>query len=194
MISHQNFLIPTLAAILAFVFLPAQTFAEEIDKPVDYYIIQPGDVLQVSVWKEENMALEVIVRPDGQISFPLIGEAPAAGNSIEHLRQTISDRLAKYIPDPVVSVSIQSLAGNTVYVIGKVNRPGAFPIARNVDVMQALSMAGGTATYASLNKIKILRRKNGKLSAIPFEYGEVEKGKHLEQNILLKAGDVVVVP
>ncbi|MFQ5644760.1 MAG: polysaccharide biosynthesis/export family protein, partial [Thiogranum sp.] len=78
--------------------------------------------------------------------------------------------------------------------LGHVNRPGIFPMARNVDIMQALSMAGGTSTYAALNKIKVLRRENGKLRAIPFEYGDVEKGKNLEQNILLKAGDVVVVP
>jgi len=161
---------------------------------VDAYLIQPGDILQVSVWKEEDLTREIIVRPDGKISFPLVGETQAAQNSIEKLRQLITERLKKYIPDPVVTVSIQQLSGNTVYVIGKVNRPGAFPIVRNVDVMQALSLAGGTSTYAALNKIRVLRRKNGKLTAIPFEYGNVEKGKNLEQNIILQAGDVVVVP
>jgi len=158
------------------------------------YKIQPGDVLQVSVWKEEDMTQEVIVRPDGHITFPLVGEAVAAGDSIENLRLLITKNLKKYIPDPVVTVSVRQLTGNTVYVIGKVNRPGVFPIVRNVDVMQALSMAGGTSTYASLNSIKILRRENGMLEAFSFKYAEVEKGKHLEQNILLKAGDVVVVP
>ena len=160
----------------------------------DAYQVQPGDVLLVSVWKEEDLIQEVIVRPDGQITFPLVGEAAAAGNSIEDLRLLISERLKKYIPDPVVTVSVRQLTGNTVYVIGKVNRPGVFPIVRNVDVMQALSMAGGTSTYAALNDIKILRRENGKLSAMSFKYAEVEKGKRLEQNIVLRAGDVVVVP
>ena len=140
------------------------------------------------------MSQMVVVRPDGYITFPLVGEIHAAGDSIEALRLLIAKSLSKYIPEPVVTVSVQDLAGNTVYVLGHVNRPGVFPMARNIDVMQALSMAGGTSTYAGLNKIKILRRENGKLSAIPFEYGDVEKGKHLEQNILLKAGDVVVVP
>ena len=161
---------------------------------VEGYLIQPGDVLQVSVWKEEGMDSQVVVRPDGRINFPLVGEAQASGSSVESLRKLITEKLKKYIPDPVVSVSIQQLSGNIVYVIGKVNRPGPFPMVRNVDVMQALSMAGGTSTYASLNNIKILRRENGKLKAIPFEYGDVEKGKHLEQNIVLQAGDVVVVP
>jgi len=161
---------------------------------IDQYQIQPGDVLTISVWKEEQMIQDVIVRPDGQITFPLAGEVTAAGNSIETLRSEIASRLTKYIPDPVVTVSVRQLAGNKIYVIGKINRPGEFVMVRNVDVMQALSMAGGTSTYAALNKIKILRRKNGELSAIPFKYGDVEKGKNLEQNIILKAGDVVIVP
>lgn len=161
---------------------------------VDYYQIQPGDVLIVSVWKEENLIQDVIVRPDGQITFPLVGEISAAENSVETLRREISKRLAKYIPDPVVTVSIRQLAGNKIYVIGKVNRPGEFPIVRDVDVMQALSMAGGTSTYAAVNDIKILRREKGALKALSFKYAEVEKGKRLEQNIVLQAGDVVVVP
>ncbi len=169
------------------------TFADD-SQVVDLYQIQPGDVLGVSVWKEEDLTREVIVRPDGQISFPLVGEATAAGETLEALRQELTNKLRKYIPDPVVTVSIRQLSGNIIYVIGKVNRPGQFPILRNVDVMQALSMAGGTSTYASLNKIKILRRNGTQLTAIPFEYGEIEKGDNLEQNIILKPGDVVVVP
>lgn len=165
------------------------------DGPViDQYVIQPGDVLGISVWKEEDLNQQVIVRPDGRISFPLVGEAQAAGNSVEALQALILEKLKKYIPDPVVTVSVQQLLGNKIYVIGQVNRPGAFQAASYVDVMQALSTAGGTSTYASLNKIKILRRENGKLRAIPFRYGDVEKGEDLEQNIILKAGDVVVVP
>lgn len=187
-----------LTIITLFVFTPLSlhsgAFAAGENGALDSYKIQPGDVLSISVWKEEDLTGEVIVRPDGQISFPLVGEALAAGETIEHLRQLVTGRLSKYIPDPVVTVSARQLAGNTVYVIGKVNRPGVFPIVRDVDVMQALSLAGGTSTYASLNNINILRRDNGKLRAIPFEYGYVEKGKHLEQNIILQPGDVVVVP
>ena len=188
----------SLSTVLMFVVgslsLHLGAFAADESPALARYTIQPGDVLSVSVWKEEDLTQEVIVRPDGQISFPLVGEARAAGDTIENLRLLIADRLKKYIPDPVVTVSAKQLTGNIVYVIGKVNRPGQFPILRNVDVMQALTMAGGTSTYASLNSIKILRRENGKLRAIPFEYGDVEKGKNLEQNIVLKAGDVVVVP
>jgi len=193
MLTKTKFLLTMLMFITSLA-LHTGTFAAEDSKAVDYYKIQPGDVLLVSVWKEEDLIQEVIVRPDGQITFPLVGEAKAAGNSIENLRLLISERLKKYIPDPVVTVSVRQLAGNTIYVLGKVNRPGVFPIVRNVDVMQALSLAGGTSTYAALNDIKILRRENGKLSAMSFKYAEVEKGKRLEQNVVLRAGDVVVVP
>ena len=187
-------LVTILTVIVALLAQHGLAFAETGSKTVDHYRIQPGDVLAVSVWKEEDLIQEVIVRPDGQITFPLVGEAAAAGNSVEDLRLLISERLKKYIPDPVVTVSVRQLAGNTIYVLGKVNRPGVFPIVRDVDVMQALSLAGGTSTYAALNDIKILRRVNGKLTALSFKYAEVEKGKRLEQNVVLRAGDVVVVP
>lgn len=192
--AKMKFLATIVTILLASLALRAPAFADQEVEVVEQYAIQPGDVLQVSVWKEEGLIQEVIVRPDGLISFPLAGEVKAGGASVEEVRELITERLKKYIPDPVVTVSVLQLNGNTIFVIGKVNRPGAYPIARNVDVMQALSLAGGTSTYAALNSIKILRRDNGKLNAIPFEYGDVEKGKHLEQNIILKAGDVVVVP
>jgi polysaccharide export outer membrane protein len=158
------------------------------------YGIQPGDVLTVSVWKEEGLQSEVLVRPDGGISFPLIGDVSAAGKSVQQLSALISERLVKYIPDPVVTVSMKALTGNTVYVIGKVNKPGEFLVTHYVDVMQALSMAGGANPFAALNDIKILRREGGRQSAISFRYGDVESGKKLEQNIILKSGDIVVVP
>jgi polysaccharide export outer membrane protein len=188
-------LFPVVYALLSCLLLFSTPGLAATGQAEERYRIQPGDVLLVSVWKETDLTQEVIVRPDGNISFPLVGEANAAGTSVEALRQDIADKLKKYIPDPVVTVSVQQLTGNVVYVIGKVNRPGQFPIARNVDVIQALSMAGGTSTYAALNSIQVLRRgSDGKQTAIPFEYGDVEKGKNLEQNIVLQAGDVVVVP
>ncbi len=187
-----NHLRTLLAILVCSVFMTKLSYAENDGLPP--YLLQPGDVLAVSVWKEEDLTTNVIVRPDGRISYPLVGELKAAGTSVESVRDNIVKGLIKYIPDPVVTVSAAQLAGNRVYVIGKVNRPGELQITRNVDVMQALSMAGGTSTYASLNKIKILRRNSTGLTAIPFEYGDVEKGENLDQNIILKAGDVVVVP
>lgn len=158
------------------------------------YGIQPGDVLTISVWKEEGLQSDVLVRPDGGVSFPLVGDISAAGKSVKQLSALISERLTKYIPDPVVTVSIKALTGNTVYVIGKVNKPGEFPVTHYVDVMQALSMAGGANAFAALNDIKVLRRENGTQHAINFRYSDVESGKKLGQNIILHGGDVVVVP
>ncbi len=158
------------------------------------YRLQPGDVLEISVWKEEGMQGEVLVRPDGGLSFPLVGDLVAEGRTIAQLNDEITARLKAYIPDPVVTVSLKQILGNVVYVLGRVNRPGEFQFIRRIDVMQALSKAGGMTPYAEVDKIKVLRRTDGRLQAIRFNYGEVEKGVALEQNILLESGDVVVVP
>ena len=159
------------------------------------YVIQPGDFLDVSVWNEKDLQKEVMVRPDGGLNFPLAGDIQASGKTIEQLQKYIAAKLAKYVPDPVVTVAIKQSLGNKIYVVGKVNRPGDFVANRNVDVMQALSMAGGPTPFAAVNKIKILRRGgNGELKSIPFKYSRVEKGEDLEQNILLQGGDIVVVP
>lgn len=158
------------------------------------YRVQPGDILSVSVWKEQDLQGEVLVRPDGGVSFPLVGDVPATGKTVATLRVEFTERLKKYIPNPVVSVAAKMIGGNRIYVLGKVARPGEFPFNRSLDVMQALSLAGGTISFAALNDIVILRRENGKLTAVPFRYGEVERGKALAQNILLESGDTVVVP
>ena len=158
------------------------------------YLIQPGDILVVSVWKETDLQSEVLVRPDGGLSLPLAGEFDAAGHSIEDLRAAIAQKLDKYVPNAVVTVSLKQLGGNRIYVIGKVNRPGEYLFVKAIDVMQALSLAGGATSFAALNDIQILRRDNGKQQAIAFRYGEVENGRKLDQNIVLRSGDTVVVP
>ena len=160
----------------------------------DAYKIQPGDVLEVSVWKEENMSRTALVRPDGGMSFPLVGDIQAAGESVENLGATITERLSKYIPDPVVTVSMQQLSGNKIYVVGKVARPGVYVANSYVDVVQAIAMAGGMTPFASVNKIKIVRRKGKELEAYPFRFSDIEKGKDLQQNIVLRSGDIVIVP
>ena len=158
------------------------------------YKIQPGDVLEVSVWNEEGLIREVLVRPDGGMSFPLAGDIKAAGESVENLSNTITDRLTKYIPDPVVTVSMRQLSGNKIYVVGKVARPGEYVANSYVDVVQAIAMAGGMTPYAAVNKIKVVRRKGEDLEAYPFRFSDIEKGENLEQNIVLRSGDIVVVP
>jgi polysaccharide export outer membrane protein len=168
--------------------------ADDAVETTEKYRIQPGDVLEISVWKDENMLKVVQVRPDGEISLPLANEIQAQGKTVAELRENIIERLKKFIPDPVVGVSTQVLTGNKVYVIGNVSRPGEIVANTYLDVLQALSVAGGMSPFASVNKIKVLRRENGQLISIPFRYGDIEKGKELEQNIILKGGDVVLVP
>jgi polysaccharide export outer membrane protein len=160
----------------------------------DDYLIGPEDVLEISVWKEEGLQKEILVRPDGGISFPLVGDIKAAGKSAAQLQKEIAARLQKYIPDPPVSVSILKIVNNKIYVIGRVNKPGEYLTGRYIDVLQALSMAGGLTPFASENNIKVLRKEGGKEIVFPFEYGKVQAGKALEQNIRLKSGDTVVVP
>jgi polysaccharide export outer membrane protein len=158
------------------------------------YRVGPEDVLEISVWKEEGLKKEVLVRPDGGISFPLVGEILALGKTAEEIQIEVTERLKKIINDPVVSVAILKVTGNKIYVIGRVARPGEFAAGRYIDVLQALSMAGGLTPYAAENDIKVLRKRNGKDEVFRFEYSDIRKGRNLEQNILLQGGDVVVVP
>ena len=158
------------------------------------YLIQPGDLLHISVWKESDLERDVLVRPDGGLSFPLAGDVPAAGNSVPDLEKELANRIRKFIPEAVVTVAMKDARGYRFYVVGRVNRPGEQISPRPIDVMQALALAGGTTSFAALNDIKILRRENGVETSIPFRYGRVQKGKSLKENIILKSGDVVVVP
>ncbi len=181
-------------ALLLLLMLCAHMGSARADEP-EPYRIQPGDILMVSVWKEEALMAEVLVRPDGGMSFPLVGDVRASGRTVEEVRGLVNERLSKFIPDPSVTIAVKQIGGNRVYVIGKVNRPGEFPFSRPLDVMQALSLAGGATSFASLDDIQILRRDDsGKQTARRFRYSEVERGRGLDQNILLKSGDTVVVP
>jgi polysaccharide biosynthesis/export protein len=179
-------------ALLGFIFGGA-TGAADLPAP-EGYRLHAGDVLQVTVWKETDLQAEVLIRPDGGLSFPLAGELQAAGQTVEELTKTLETRIHKYIPDAVVTVAVKTIAGNEVFVIGKVNKPGEFPLTGPLDVMQALSLAGGATPFANTNGIRILRRSAGRQTAIEFHYGAVEHGHKLDQNILLQSGDTVVVP
>ena len=158
------------------------------------YLVQSGDVLTISVWKEDDLQLEVLVRPDGFFSFPLAGEIKAQGRSISDVQAELVNNISEYIPEPVVTVALRQSLGNKVFVLGKVNRPGEFPLTQDLDVMQALALGGGSATFADEDSISILRRVDGTQQSMNFDYKEVSYGRSLEQNILLEPGDVVVVP
>ena len=164
------------------------------DRATPEYQLQPGDVLEVSVWKESDLQKEVLIRPDGGFSFPLAGDVDTRGKSVENVRTILADRLQKYVPSPVVTVAVKAAGGSRIYVLGRVNRAGDFPLNSALDVMQAISLAGGTTPYAAVNDIVILRRQNGRQQAFGFRYSDVAHGRNLGQNIQLESGDTVVVP
>lgn len=159
------------------------------------YKLKSGDIVSVSVWQEPGLEQLVLLRPDGGISFPLAGDLMAAGLTIDELTNALKLRLKKYLSDPVVTVTLQEIPGNRVYILGRVNKPGDFPlVTRDISIMQALAIAGGLTPFADERNIKVLRKINGKEISISFDYKKVRKGQALEQNITLQAGDVVVVP
>jgi len=183
-----------IAAVLAILPLGAGAQNAATPPPVDQsYKLNAGDVLDISVWREDDLQRQVLVLPDGTISFPLAGQIEAAGRTTEEVQLTISDRLEKYIPGAVVTVSVLNVSGNKIYVIGAVNNPGEFQVTRSIDVMQALSLAGGLTAFAGEDSIRILRRENGADVSYPFYYSDVKDGENLGMNIQLKSGDVIVV-
>lgn len=158
------------------------------------YRIGPEDVLHISVWKEEDLDRKVLVRPDGGISFPLVGDIQVSGRTPLEVQDEIRSRLQRYVPDAEVTVSVDKISGYTVFVLGEVNKPGQFTLGRYVDVVQALTLAGGTTPYASERNMQILRRQDGREVTYRFDFRDIKRGKQLEQNIILQSGDVVVVP
>ncbi len=158
------------------------------------YLIGPEDVLEISVWKDPELTKQVIVRPDGRISFPLIGEVEAGGHTVKFLEDKLKKQISEYIPDAMLTVIVIQVNSIKIYVVGKVARPGEYRIGRAINVMQALSLAGGLSPFADANSILILRSEKGSQNKIPFNYKELKKGEKLEQNIILETGDVIVVP
>jgi len=158
------------------------------------YMLGAEDVLIISVWRDEQLTREVVVRPDGFVSFPLVGDVQAAGRTVEEVRADVVKRLTKFIPNPQVSVTLTKVLSYRIYVLGRVNKPGEYMVGHTADVLQALSLAGGLTPFAAENDIRIMRRVNGEQQVFPFRYGEAKKGKGLELNIVLQRGDVVMVP
>jgi polysaccharide export outer membrane protein len=158
------------------------------------YKLQPGDLLQINVWKETDLQSEVLIRPDGGISFALAGDVPAAGRTTDELRAELQVRVRKLVPDAVVTVAVKAANGNRIYVVGKVNRPGDFGLNRPIDVLQAISLAGGATPFANTDGIRVLHRDGLQQQSFRFRYSDVIRGRNLSQNILLQSGDTVVVP
>ena len=158
------------------------------------YVIGPGDILDISLWKDEALTRQVTVLPDGKIHFPLIGELQAGGKTVAELKAELEEKLYRYAPGVELSLLVQQVNSMIVYVIGKVNNPGRFVMYSNVNALQALAMAGGVNPFAEERKIKIFRETAGGTKIFDFDYVDISKGKGLEQNIRMKKGDVILVP
>jgi polysaccharide biosynthesis/export protein len=172
--------------------LPA--VAEEPQRVVPDYRISAEDVIEISVWKEPDLQREAIVRPDGGISFPLVGDIQAAGLTPKELEETIRSGIERFIPDAVVTVSVLEVRGMRIYVTGKVRSPGQFVVGRYVDVVQAITLAGGFTPFAKTNNVQIIRRDGAREQVFRFNYDQIERGRDMSQNIMLQADDVVLVP
>jgi polysaccharide biosynthesis/export protein len=157
------------------------------------YVLGSDDQLHITVWKETDLTVTLPVRPDGKISLPLINDIQAAGLTPMELRDSITEKLKKYIADPRVTVVVTAMNSRRVFVSGEVVHTGAMPLLPNMTMLQALAAAGFTQ-FANLKGIYVLRMDNGKQVKLPFNYRDVIKGNHPEQNIMLKPGDTVVVP
>lgn len=167
--------------------------SQEAPRPPDY-VVGPDDVLGIVFWREPDMSGDVTVRPDGKITIPVIGEMAAAGLSPEQLRQQITTAAAKYISDVNVQVVVRTINSRKIFVTGRVTTPGTYPITGALTVIQAIALAGGLTEFANPKAITILRTENGKSQTLSFNYQDVSRGRRLEQNILLRPGDTVVVP
>ena len=190
--------------ILCFLFLPVLICAnagllsgaeeEGVFGRGPHFVLGPEDVLEISVWNYETLTRQVVVRPDGKISFPLIGDIRAQGRTVEELRQALEEKIKAFVQDAPVTVVVVEAGSPKVYVIGKVVNPGVYIMGKALRVMQVLAMAGGATPFADKDEILIIRESHGRQIALKFNYGKVANGRDLEKNIHLKPGDTVVVP
>ena len=179
--------------VITILFIGSEAFAQAPAQDSSYRI-GPNDVLNIFVWKEAELTRDVSVTPDGKITFPLIGEIVAEGQTVSELKRTLTEKLQDFVTAPEVTVIVKEIRSQVIYAIGKLARPGPIPLAPNMTVMQALSAAGGFAEWADQKNILIVRREGGKETQLRFNYKEYTSGEKLEQNILLKPGDTLVVP
>ena len=158
------------------------------------YLISPGDVLKILVWKEPELSTEAFVRLDGRITVPLLGDIVAAGRGPNELAAEIQAKLGRFLEVPQVTLAVSQAISARFYVLGEVAKPGEYPLPSRVTVLQALALAGGFREFAKRENIVIIRRRNGQQVAISFNYKDLEAGLRLEQNIFLESGDTILVP
>jgi polysaccharide export outer membrane protein len=158
------------------------------------YIIGPTDILEIQVWKEPDFSRQALVRPDGKITLPLIGDIHVSSMTTMALKELLTEQLKDFIESPEVTVILVESHSKNFYIIGKINRPGTYPLMKDMTVLQAISVAGGLGEWADADSIRIIRKSGGKEKILHFDYKKVISGKKLEQNIVLQPNDTIVVP
>lgn len=189
----------TLSALFAICMLSAGGLSEDVKnlppKPdTEEFIIGPEDVLSVFVWHEPELTNKVIVRPDGKIGIPLLNDVQASGLTPKQLQENITEGLKKFVTGPQVSVVVQEIRSQNVYVTGAITRPGAYTLGGPMTIMELLVRAGGIAEFAKAEEIQILRKDGDKPRRFRFNYKTFSDGKDYQQNIQLQNGDMVIVP
>jgi len=171
-----------------------ETAPRSVTAAPDEYQVGPNDVLSIVVWKQPDISVaQIPVRPDGRLSLPLVGEIQVRGLTTRQIKEVITERLKEYVTEPNVTVIVLQVNYPVAYLIGEVNRPGPVPIRQDTTVLQLISMAGGFTSFADRDDVKILRREGGKEYRLKFDYPAVVKGKHPEQNLVVRPGDVILV-
>lgn len=171
--------------------LPADT-PDPAKPPDEFYVIGPGDALEIVVWKEPTLSGPVKVRPDGFITLPLINEIQTVGMTTGQLRKILEDKYREFVASPFVTIRVAGITSSEIFLIGQVARPGAFPATGNDTVLQLLTRAGGLSIFADRHDIKIVRREGGKVTEYIVDYDAIVKGD-LKQDILLRPGDRIIV-
>jgi polysaccharide export outer membrane protein len=158
------------------------------------YTIGPDDLLSIVFWRDKDMSADVVVRPDGKISLPLLNDVDAAGLTPDQLRDQLTKAASKYLEEPNATVVVKEIRSRKVFITGMVVKGGPFPLVGDMNVMQLIAMAGGLQEYADSQHIVVLRNENGQSQRLNFNYKDVVKGKDVKQNVALKPGDTVIVP
>lgn len=165
-----------------------------IVQPPSDYTIGPDDVLTIAFWGEKDMSGDVVVRPDGKITLPLINDVVAAGLSPNQLRERVATLAEKYLQNVQATVIVKEINSRRMFITGQVEKPGAYPLTTRTTVMQLIALAGGLKEFAKSNKIVVMRNVSGREVHLAFDYREVVEGKNVSQNVEMKPGDTVVVP
>lgn len=178
---------------------PPATVSKTPPKPPDPtppadYVIGPDDVLAVVFWREKDLSAEVVVRPDGMITLPLVNDLKAAGLTTDQLRAAVVEAAGRFVEDPSATIVVKQINSRRIFITGQVGRPGPYALSTSMNVLQALSIAGGVGDFAKKDRILVIRKEGAQTKTYKFNYKEVIKGKKLEQNIELRPGDTIIVP